>query len=104
MGSNNLSVLSPEATPMRSASTEIQYSEGFSGRVMDRVRQMFCGLQGHDNMLQFEHEHLYLRCTSCGHQTPGWRLNDLAPARPARSGAASRTLVASQLDSVRRVA
>ena len=104
MGSKNLSVLSPEATPMSGKTMKIQESEGFSGRVMDRVRQMFCGLQGHDNMLQFEHEHLYLRCTSCGHQTPGWRLSDLAPARPAHAGASSRTLVSSQLDSVRRVA
>jgi len=104
MGSKTLSVLSPEATPMTSTSVKIQESEGFSGRVMDRVRQMFCGLQGHDNMLQFEHEHLFLRCTSCGHATPGWRLNDLPPARPARTATHSRTLVASQLDSVRRVA
>ena len=103
MGSKNLSVLSPEAAPMSAKTANLQESEGFSG-VMDRVRQMFCGLQGHDNMLQFEHEHMYLRCTSCGHQTPGWRLNDLPPARPAHVGAHSRTLVASQLDSVRRVA
>ena len=104
MGSNNLSVLSPEATPMSMTQMEIQESEGFSGRVMDRVRQMFCGLQGHDNMLQFEHEHMYLRCTSCGHETPGWRLNDPPPARQLRTDASSRTLVRPQLDSVRRVA
>ena len=104
MGSKNLAVLSSEAIPTSMTQAETQESEGFSGRVMDRVRQMFCGLQGHDNMLQFEHEHLYLRCTSCGHQTPGWRLNDLAPARPAAIGTSSRTLVSSQLDSVRRVA
>src|SRR5438552_16232574 len=104
MGSKNLSVLSPEATPMTGKTVKIQESEGFSGRVMDRVRQMFCGFQGHDNMLQFEHEHLFLRCTSCGHETPGWRLDDLPPARPLRAETNSRTLVRPQLDSARRVA
>jgi len=103
MGSKNLSVLSPEAAPMSAKTANLQESEGFSG-VMDRVRQMFCGLQGHDNMLQFEHEHMYLRCTSCGHQTPGWRLDDLHPVRPLRNDGSSRTLVRPQLDSVRRVA
>jgi len=104
MGSKNLAVLSSEAIPTSMTQAETQESEGFSGRVMDRVRQMFCGLQGHDNMLQYEHEHLYLRCTSCGRQTPGWRLDDLAPVRPLRTDASSRTLVRPQLDSVRRVA
>src|SRR5438552_9350624 len=104
MGSKNLAVLSSEAIPTSMAQVETQESEGFRGRVMDRVRQMFCGLQGHDNMLQYEHEHLYLRCTSCGHQTPGWRLNDLHPVRPLRNDGSSRTLVRPQLDSVRRVA
>src|SRR5437773_7448448 len=103
MGSKNLSVLSPEAAPMSAKTANLQESEGFSG-VMDRVRQMFCGLQGHDNMLQFEHEHMYLRCTSCGHQTPGWRLDDLQPVRTVQADASSRTLVRARLDSVRRVA
>ena len=104
MGSNSLSVLSPEATRTSVRQANTSELEGFSGRVMDRVRQMFCGLQGHDNMLQFEHEHMYLRCTSCGHQTPGWRLDDLHPVRPLRNDGSSRTLVRPQLDSVRRVA
>jgi hypothetical protein len=104
MGSNNTSVLSREGTRMAAREVQMQVSEGFSGRVMDRVRQVFCGLHGHDNMLQFEHEHMFLRCTSCGHQTPGWRLNDVAAARTLRKDAASPTLVRPQLDTVRRVA
>jgi hypothetical protein len=104
MGSNSISVLSPETTRTAVRVAQIQESEGFSSRVMDRVRQVFCGLHGHDNMLQFEHEHMFLRCTSCGRQTPGWRLDDIPSARTVRKGAASPTLVRPQLDSVRRVA
>jgi hypothetical protein len=104
MGSSNLSVLSSVATRASVRHVKTSDVEGFSGRVMDWVRQMFCGLQGHDNMLQFEHEHMYLRCTSCGNQTPGWRLDDLQPVRRLRNDGSSRTLVRPQLDSVRRVA
>jgi hypothetical protein len=101
MGSNSISVLSTR-TAARHA--QILESEGFSGRVMDRVRQAFCGLQGHDNMLQFEHEHMFLQCTSCGHQTPGWRLDDIPPVRDLHKAASTPTLVRPQLDTVRRVA
>jgi hypothetical protein len=105
MGSSNvISVLSVETTRTAARAAQIQESEGLSGRVMDRVRQVFCGLHGHDNMLQFEHEHMFLRCTSCGHQTPGWRLHDIPPARVVRKDASSSTLVRPQLETVRRVA
>jgi len=104
MGSSNLSVLSSAATRISVGHVNPSEVEGFSGRVVARIRQMFCGLQGHDNMLQFEHEHMYLRCTSCGHQTPGWRLDDLQPVRRLRNDGSSRTLVRPQLDSARRVA
>ena len=85
-------------------SSEASHEDGRAARVWGRVRQAMCGLHGHDNMLQFEHEHMYLRCTSCGHQSPGWRLDDLPPARPVRNDVPSRTLVRPQLDSARRVA
>jgi hypothetical protein len=103
MGSNNLSVLPTEAVRV-TRHTYVPQPEGFSVRVMDRVRQVFCGMHGHDNMLQFEHEHLFLQCTSCGHQTPGWHLNDLPPVKPLRNDRATRTLVRPELDTVRRVA
>ena len=43
-----------------------------SGRVMDRVRQMWGALHGHDALLQFQGDRMFLRCASCGHETPGW--------------------------------
>jgi hypothetical protein len=60
-----------------------------TGRVVDRVRQMVCGLHGHDSLLQFERDRMYLRCVSCGHETPGWELKEGA-ANLASQTAATR--------------
>ena len=48
-------------------------------RAMDSVRQIVCGLHGHDALLHFEQGRMSLRCTSCGYQTPGWDLHAEAP-------------------------
>lgn len=47
---------------------------GLVSRAVGQVRQFICGLHGHDALLHFEHGRMALRCTSCGHQTPGWDL------------------------------
>ena len=75
-----------------------------NGRVIDRVRQMWCGLHGHDSMLQFERDRMFLRCVSCGHETPGWALNDTARVVPVRADARQEPLVQSHLIGARRVA
>lgn len=53
---------------------------GLLTRVMDWVRQFICGLHGHDELLHFETGRLSMRCSTCGHETPGWDLKS-APAR-----------------------
>jgi hypothetical protein len=77
-------------------------------RVMDRVRQMLCGLHGHDSMLQFEQDRMYLRCVSCGHETPGWELNETAPTTTVKAAPkqpiVQQPIVQPQLISARRVA
>ena len=62
--------------------------EDLTNRVVDRVRQMVCGLHGHDSLLQFERDRMYLRCVSCGHETPGWELKEEAPNLVSRTDAA----------------
>ncbi|MEQ1729381.1 MAG: hypothetical protein ABL982_13480 [Vicinamibacterales bacterium] len=52
---------------------------------VSRMRQFVCGLHGHDRLLQFERARLSLKCTSCGHETPGWNLHrtdGVAPPEP----------------------
>ncbi len=39
-----------------------------------RVQQALCSLHGHDSLLQFEQNRMFLRCTSCGYETPGWEI------------------------------
>jgi hypothetical protein len=82
--------------------TEEAHVEGFS--VIDRLRQVFCGLHGHDSLLQFEQDRMFLKCASCGHETPGWALNEVPPTVTIRGDARRHALVRPQLISVRRIA
>jgi hypothetical protein len=73
-------------------------------RVVGRVRQMFCALHGHDSLLQFEQDRMFLRCASCGHRSPGWELNEPPPTVTASEDACRPALVKPQLISARRIA
>ena len=77
---------------------------GVFARVMESLRQMFCGLRGHDTLLHFEDERMSLRCVSCGHETPGWELNEVPPTVTVRGDARRHALVRPQLISARRIA
>ena len=59
---------------------------GFFMRVADQMRQMICGMHGHDALLHFEHGRMSLLCSSCGYESPGWELKakPRAQATPAR--------------------
>lgn len=50
-------------------------------RAMGRLGQVFCGLGGHDSVLHFEGNRVNMRCTSCGHDTPGWEISGRGPLR-----------------------
>ena len=79
-------------------------SGGFGRRMLEQVRQMFCGLRGHDTLLHFEEERMSLRCVSCGHETPGWDLNEVPPTVTVRGDARRHALARPQLISSRRIA
>lgn len=72
--------------------------------MMDRVRQVVCGLHGHDSLLQFEQDRIFLRCVSCGHETPGWELNEAPPTVAVRSERHATPVMRPQLINARRVA
>ena len=48
-------------------------------RTVARVGQMVCGARGHDSVLHFEGKRVMMRCTSCGHDTPGWEISGRGP-------------------------
>jgi hypothetical protein len=70
----------------------------------EQLRQMFCGLRGHDTLLHFEDERMSLRCVSCGHETPGWELNEAPPTVTVRGDARRHALARPQLVSERKIA
>jgi hypothetical protein len=74
--------------------------------VFDRVRQTICGLHGHDSLLQFEQDRIYLKCVSCGHETPGWEIAEtpLPTMMSVRGEVRRPALVRPQLVGERRIA
>ena len=76
-------------------------SPGLLTRVGEQVRQLICGLHGHDSLLHFEQGRLSLLCPSCGHETPGW---DVKAAHVQRQEPASKRRVIRMPLVARRVA
>lgn len=76
---------------------------GLAMRVLNQVRQTFCGMQGHDSMVQFERDRMFLRCDSCGHESPGWTIDETPPTVKIRDDA-RRPARSTQLVGVRRIA
>ncbi len=54
-------------------------SDSLLQRALRWLAQTYCGLFGHDPVLQFENDRMYLRCTSCGHDSPGWEIGKRRP-------------------------
>ena len=65
------------------AVAEITYEKTSTvvARAMGRLGQLMCGARGHDAVLHFEGKRVMMRCTSCGHDTPGWEVNGRAPRK-----------------------
>jgi hypothetical protein len=78
--------------------------EGAGARMMDWLRQTFCGLHGHDTLLRFERERISLRCVSCGHETPGWSLDEAPPTVTVCGDARRLAMGRPQLAGTRKVA
>ncbi|MGE5243807.1 MAG: hypothetical protein ACM3SQ_06240 [Betaproteobacteria bacterium] len=71
--------------------------------MLNRVQQAFCGLHGHDNLLRFERERMFLECVSCGYESPGWAVKESTPV-PSVDAEEQPALVRHQLIGERRVA
>ena len=66
-------------------------------RAMGRLGQLICGLRGHDSILHFEGNRVNMRCTSCGHDTPGWEISGRGPRRRYEGDARRHLLATTRL-------
>ncbi len=48
-------------------------------RVWRRIQYALCSLHGHDPLLHYDQNRIYLRCASCGYESPGWDLDQRRP-------------------------
>jgi hypothetical protein len=79
-------------------------ADGTGGRILAWLKQMYCGLHGHDNLMHFEKDRVFLQCASCGHQTPGWTLTETAPRVLFHGDARRHAIAKPQLVRARRIA
>ena len=83
--------------------TDANGDESVVNRAMSRVGQLLCGLRGHDSVLHFEGKRVNMRCTSCGHDTPGWEVSGRGPLQ-RYAGDARRHALAPQRLVLRKTA
>jgi hypothetical protein len=95
----------PVAFTLDSDNDRCQLGDDIVARSLARLRQFYCGLHGHDNLLQFRAERMFLECVSCGHASPGWDLNMAPPKKILRGDARRHALNRHHLvDAERRIA
>jgi hypothetical protein len=85
------------------AQSDVQSAEerpaGLAAWLSVRLQQALCSLHGHDAILQYERTRIFLRCTSCGYESPGWEVAQKTmirhrpiEGRPALAGPAELTV------------
>jgi len=91
----------PQPIPMNRTSMPAtaprELNAGIVGRVFGRSRAFWCGLRGHDNLMHFEKERLFLECATCGHVSPGWALTGTPPKVVLRGDARRHALIRPRL-------
>ena len=48
-------------------------------RLAVNVGRLLCAMRGHDSVLHFDGPRVMMRCTSCGHDSPGWEVSGRGP-------------------------
>jgi hypothetical protein len=83
--------------PQRLTATGVgrEYGGALVARAVTRLGQLLCGIRGHDAVLHFEGKRVMMRCTSCGHDTPGWEISERGPRKRFDGDARRHLLVTS---------
>ena len=80
------------AFTLDSASQTCELRDDIVARSFAWLRQFYCRLHGHDHLLQFRAERMFLQCASCGHESPGWELTEAPPKMLLRGDARRHAL------------
>ncbi|HEY8535898.1 MAG TPA: hypothetical protein VIL25_05595 [Vicinamibacterales bacterium] len=67
------------ATPIGILTNPLVLVRDWCIRASRSLQSAVCGLGGHESVLQIEHGRIFLRCTNCGHESPGWTGPDRTP-------------------------
>ena len=54
------------------ATATVPTKSSLAVRAVNAVGRWLCGKRGHHSTLSFDQGRMFLRCTHCGHETPGW--------------------------------
>lgn len=46
--------------------------------------QLLCWMRGHDSIVKFEKDRIYLECLSCGYTSAGWPIGEIPQGRTRR--------------------
>ncbi len=87
----------PQQLAATTAEGTREQSAGIMARAIERFGQMLCGVRGHDSVLHFEGNRVMMRCTSCGHDTPGWEISGRGPRRRYEGDARRHRIAAPRL-------
>jgi hypothetical protein len=94
----------PDSLTRASTARARSPQRGMFARIFDSMGEIYCGLQGHDMLMRFEQNRVFLECASCGHKSPGWTITKTQPKSALRGDARRHVLTRPQLVPTRRVA
>src|SRR5215467_2765273 len=69
----------PQQLTATATELDAQTTGTLTTRAVARFGQWLCGMRGHDSVLHFEGNRVMMRCTSCGHDSPGWEITGHGP-------------------------
>jgi hypothetical protein len=72
-------------------------SAGVVARALAQLGRLLCGLRGHESVMHFEGNRVMMRCTSCGHDSPGWEISGRGPRRRFEGDARRHYMTAPRL-------
>lgn len=91
MVTNHLQEIAAQSVP---ASSDGGCVPSLVSRILAGLSRLICGMHGHDSLLHFGHDRMFLRCASCGYESPGWELGAHRPRVRFRGDGRRRVLVA----------